>query len=97
MAGPMAGPTRWKFSKRMFWTTPLVFVSTRYQQDWKEGERQGWKRREGGKPSTTTRKSCTFVPRLRNQSSDPGFDISRVMHIVVVGEDLSVFYKDVDH
>jgi hypothetical protein len=52
---------------------------------------------EGDLPSATTRKPGTLVRRLRNQVPDPGFYICRVLHVVVVDEDLCVLYQDVDH
>lgn len=58
----------------------------------------GWKREgKGDEPSTTARKPSTFIPRLRNQSSNPGLNICRVMHIIIVSENLGILYQDVDN
>jgi hypothetical protein len=86
MSGPIAAPTTWKFSKRMFCTTPLGGVS----RDSSEG-------RGGDEPSAAAGKTSALVRGLRNQVADPGFDVCGIGHVVVVGEDLRVFYKHVGY
>jgi len=69
----------------MFWTTPLVGVS--------RGSNEG----RGHEPPAATGEAGTLVRRLRNQVSNPSFYICRISHVVVMREDLRVFYEYVDH
>jgi hypothetical protein len=49
----------------------------------------------GDEPSATAGKTSALVRGLRNQGADPGFDVCRIGHVIVVGEDLGVFYEHV--
>ena len=53
--------------------------------------------RKGDVPSSAARQTGTLIARLRCLLAYPRLDVRRVVHVLVVSQDLDVFDDDIDN